>query len=82
MSDRREHVPFDAHFFEKKAAEGQTYSSKAAFRHIYTTNHWAGAESVSGEGAARRQTRHLEAALPALLAALEGECATCLDGYI
>lgn len=62
--DRRSLVPFDARHFEKI---GGAASRDERFREIFRRNHWAGAESVSGEGAGREQTRGIEEALPAIL---------------
>jgi hypothetical protein len=66
MNRRRERVPFDPYFFEKLGSEAGP-TAEARFRLIYQTNHWAGAESVSGEGSGSRQTRILEEELPRLL---------------
>jgi hypothetical protein len=63
---RRTAVPFDAFYFENLAAAGRSYSSEAAFRHIYETNHWAG-EMRSGEGASAPQTAALLRELPKLI---------------
>lgn len=67
MNNRRDKVPFDARFFEKRSREEGAPSRREAFRYILEHNHWSGAESVSGEGASRRQTRIIEARLPQLL---------------
>ena len=71
MSDRKHTVPFDPHYFERRAKRGIRYSASDAFRHIYQTNLWAGPESPSGLGAGRRQTETVRAALSGLLAELE-----------
>jgi hypothetical protein len=64
---RRSAVPFDPQYFEELAREGNTFSSAAAFRDIYSRNHWAGSVSRSGAGASPDQTTELRTALPALL---------------
>ena len=71
MTDRRENVPFDPRYFEKRSGEGGTLSAEGTFRHIYRKNHWSGEESVSGEGSSPAQTRQLRQALPALMEELE-----------
>lgn len=71
MSDRRDRVPFDPHHFERLSASGVQYSATEVFERIYQSNHWASADSVSGEGATARQTAELERALPLLLRALD-----------
>ena len=67
MGNRREKVPFDPYHFEKRAREGHTYSSVDTFRQIYSSNHWGGAASISGEGASSDQTQHLQTELSRLL---------------
>ena len=71
MNKRRDNVPFDPYYFEKRASEGITFSLGDTFRHIYETNHWRGTDSVSGEGATRNQVQQIEAELPTLLEALQ-----------
>ena len=70
MSQRRDDVPFDPYHFEGLKQRGKKLSTEETFQRIYETNHWQGADSVSGAGASRRQTEHLETALPRLLASL------------
>lgn len=67
MRNRREHVPFDSHFFEKQKQDGRSFSTQEVFRMIFQTNHWSGRESVSGEGAAIDQTHVVRNELPGLL---------------
>jgi len=64
-------VPFDPYYFERLARQGMNYSPREAFDYIYRKRHWAGNESVSGEGASQDQTAQLRAALPELLQELE-----------
>ncbi|MDP7049702.1 MAG: class I SAM-dependent methyltransferase [Verrucomicrobiota bacterium] len=45
-------------------------SAEERFRHIYETNHWNDAESVSGPGSTLEETEPIRRALPALLAEL------------
>ncbi|MDF5720131.1 MAG: class I SAM-dependent methyltransferase [Rhizonema sp. PD37] len=71
MNKRRDNVPFDPYYFEKLASEGIIFLLADTFSHIFQTNHWCGSDSVSGEGAARRQTQQIEAELPALLKTLQ-----------
>ncbi|MCA1990538.1 MAG: hypothetical protein LDL41_00605 [Coleofasciculus sp. S288] len=71
MNKRRDNVPFDPYYFEKRASKGITFSLGDTFRHIYETNHWRGTDSVSGEGASRNQVQQLEVELPTLLEALQ-----------
>lgn len=73
MAKRRDHVPFDPRFFEKQDPQERASSAAETFRHIYLTRHWGAADSVSGEGAGRAQTRILEVLLPPLLHALDVE---------
>ena len=40
------------------------------FKHIYETNHWDEAESVSGPGSTLEETKPIRRELPALLAEL------------
>jgi hypothetical protein len=71
MSNRRENVPFDPHYFEKKKDEFASMTE--VFRHIHQTNLWNGPDSVSGAGASREQILVLESRLPALLRELSAE---------
>ncbi len=73
MDERRKNVPFDPFHFERRAHRGEAVSIDETFRQIYDGNHWRSAESVSGEGAERAQTRQVETALPALLTDLNVE---------
>jgi hypothetical protein len=73
MNKRRGNVPFDPYYFEKQANEGRTYSTIDTFRQIYSSNHWGGAESPSGQGASSDQTWQLRLQLPALLEQLKVE---------
>jgi hypothetical protein len=77
MSSRRGHVPFDPRHFEKEADRGAVFSRQDTFRRIYRANHWAGKDSVSGEGSGRSQTQQIERDLPLLL--LELNVRTLLD---
>ncbi|MBW4507351.1 MAG: hypothetical protein KME64_12665 [Scytonematopsis contorta HA4267-MV1] len=71
MNNRRDNVPFDPYFFEKKASEGVNFSLDETFRYIYQTNLWSGSDSVSGAGASRIQTQRIETELPELLKKLQ-----------
>lgn len=71
MNKRRNNVPFDPYYFEKRASNGITFSLSDTFRQIYQSNHWRGTDSVSGEGASRNQVQQIEAELPRLLEALQ-----------
>jgi len=77
MTIRRNQVPFDPYYFERLARQGMSYSPREAFDYIYRNRHWAGKESVSGEGASQDQTAQLRAVLPRLLR--EFETHTLLD---
>ena len=52
-------------------------TAEERFRHIYETNHWNDAESVSGPGSTLEETEPIRRALPAMLAELGA--ATLLD---
>ncbi len=78
MSSRRDNVPFDPYYFEKRARVRGQLTIEDTFRHIHRKNHWGGAESVSGEGASRQQAQALETALPVLLKQLDVD--VLLDG--
>ena len=71
MTTRRDRVPFDAYYFERRARQGVMYSAHEAFEYIYRTRHWAGSEAASGEGAGQEQTAELRVSLPALLRELQ-----------
>jgi len=71
MTTRRDQVPFDPYYFERLARQGMSYSPREAFDYIYRNRHWAGKESVSGEGASQDQTAQLRAVLPRRLRELE-----------
>ena len=71
MTTRRDQVPFDPYYFERLARRGMNYSPREAFDYIYRNRHWAGKESVSGEGASQDQTAQFRAILPRLLRELE-----------
>ena len=45
-------------------------TAEEQFRHIYETNHWNDAESVSGPGSTLEETEPIRRALPAMLAEL------------
>jgi hypothetical protein len=76
MTPRRDRVPFDSRYFEKRAPSG-TLQPADVFRDIYRRHHWAGSESASGAGAGADQTARLRRTLPPLLAELG--VATMLD---
>jgi hypothetical protein len=67
LTTRRDAVPFDPYHFERLAREGVKHSARQAFDYIYRSHHWAGKESVSGEGASQDQIAHLQMVLPELL---------------
>ncbi|MEH1798164.1 MAG: class I SAM-dependent methyltransferase [Nostoc sp.] len=73
MNKRRDNVPFDPYYFEKLTYLGVNLLPDDTFRQIFQTNHWRGANSISGEGASRRQTQQIEAQLLALLKTLQVE---------
>lgn len=70
MTNRRERVPFDPHYFEKLKRDGTRLSSEETFQLIHERNLWNGPDSVSGAGASRSQTDSLQVELPLLLKAL------------
>ena len=76
MTSRRDHVPFDSRYYEKRAASGAREPADV-FRDIYRRHHWVGSESASGAGASADQTSEIRRMLPALLAELG--VATMLD---
>jgi hypothetical protein len=76
MTSRRDRVPFDSRYYEKRAPS-DTREAVHVFRDIYRRHHWAGSESASGAGASAGQTAEIRRALPALLAELG--VATMLD---
>jgi SAM-dependent methyltransferase len=69
MTSRRDRVPFDSRYFEKRSRAGALEPADV-FRDVYRRHHWAGSESPSGAGAGEDQTARLRGALPALLAEL------------
>jgi len=71
LTTRRDRVPFDAYYFERRARHGVTYTPQEAFDYIYRTRHWSGSEAASGEGAGWEQTAELRVALPAILRELQ-----------
>lgn len=71
MNNRRNNVPFDPYFFEKKVSDGINLPVDETFRYIYQTNLWCGSDSVSGAGASRNQTIIIETELPILLKKLQ-----------
>ncbi|MDR8392902.1 class I SAM-dependent methyltransferase [Aliifodinibius sp. S!AR15-10] len=66
MEDRRQWVSFDPRHFEKEKRD-KDQDIRSTFQEIYLRNHWAGEESISGEGAGSNQTKTLRAELPKLL---------------
>jgi SAM-dependent methyltransferase len=69
MTSRRDRVPFDSRYYEKRTPSG-TRETADVFRDIYRRHHWAGSESASGAGASADQTAEIRRSLPALLAEL------------
>ncbi len=67
MAKKRYPVPFDVNHFRKKAERGERYSEAEAFEYIYRANHWAGKDSVSGEGSDPRQTAEIGKELIAIV---------------
>lgn len=59
MARERSPLPFDVNHFRKKAERGERYSTAEAFEYIYSANHWAGKDSVSGEGSDLLQTAEI-----------------------
>jgi hypothetical protein len=60
-------IPFDPNYFEDLSKRGVTKEIKDVFTFIYETNHWQGAESVSGAGSDIAQTTAIARALPSFL---------------
>lgn len=77
MTSRRDAVPFDSRYFEKRASSGEVASVEATFRDIHRRNHWAATASPSGLGAGSEQTTLLRKTLPGFLRRLGVE--TLLD---
>jgi hypothetical protein len=84
--DRRDHVSFDARFFEKWAQKQGVVQRpesdvpetvEAVFEYIHHNNHWGATDSVSGPGSGAEQTLQLVQAIPELLRELSVE--TLLD---
>lgn len=71
MADRRDNVPFDSRYFEKKEQQKKFSDIRSRFIEIFEQNHWAGKESISGEGSGSAQTQKLKTKLPPLLEALQ-----------
>jgi len=67
MTWRRDRVPFDPRYYEKRAGPGPGPEPAQVFRDIHRRRHWSGGESVSGAGANPDQTAILRHALPELL---------------
>jgi hypothetical protein len=59
-------VPVRRHYVEW-SYEASTRSRERLFTNIYRSNHWGGADSVSGGGSDLEQTSALRAALPGVL---------------
>lgn len=70
MSERRDHVPFDPYFFERRRREGLSLSREETFRLIREKGLWKGSESVSGAGSGQEQTHQLKIELPRLVTRL------------
>jgi SAM-dependent methyltransferase len=70
MGSRRDQVPFDARYYEKRASADAAPPAAAVFRDIYRRHHWSGSASPSGAGAAPDQTAELRRSLPPLLGEL------------
>jgi hypothetical protein len=68
--NRRTAVPFDPYYFHREAQTGRRYSTTAAFRHIYASNHWA-ASARSGGGASFDQAAAVLRQLEALIEQLD-----------
>jgi hypothetical protein len=62
-----EGVPFDPNYFEDLSKKGVNKEIKEVFTYIYESNHWQGAESVSGAGSDEVQTAVIAEALPSVL---------------
>lgn len=60
-------LPFDTTHFEKQKQQGKLFSIKETFEQIHQTNHWSGAQSVSGQGSEPNQTAFISSQLPLLL---------------
>jgi hypothetical protein len=75
--ERRDQVPFDARYFEKRASQGKSTSADEVFRDIYLRRHWGANASPSGAGTSDNQTRTIRLAIPSLVAELG--CRTVLD---
>ena len=69
--NRRDRVSFDPRYFEKRSGRDEDRDLQATFSEIYRRDHWAGRESVSGEGSDSKQTVELKTELPPLLEQLE-----------
>ncbi len=60
---KRSPLTFDTKHFSQMAERGMNLSVEDTFKEIYTSNHWANAESVSGEGSGSEQTVLLRSGL-------------------
>jgi hypothetical protein len=71
VSRERSPVPFDVEYFRKKAEQGERFTTAEVFARIYEANHWAGKDSVSGEGSGLVQTAGIRTELSRIVKELD-----------
>jgi hypothetical protein len=64
---KRAKLPFDTDHFRKVKEQGTALSTEKTFREIFESNHWAGSDSISGQGSDDRQTAEISQRIPELL---------------
>lgn len=67
---KRSELPFDTSRFMKLKQQGKELSTEETFEEIFINNHWAGDDSVSGQGSDKMQTIEVSRRLPELVNAL------------
>ncbi len=67
MPRKRAPLPFDTEYFKKQSQKGERKPIDETFNSIYQTNHWGGADSVSGNGSGQSQTDEIRKQLPLLM---------------
>lgn len=64
---KRARLPFDTDHFKKVKDQGTILSTEKTFREIFERNHWAGNDSISGQGSDDRQTSEISLRIPELV---------------
>jgi len=64
---KRAPLPFDIKHFEKLKKSGRGLTTEEIFKEIYSSNHWQGEASLSGQGSGVDQTREISIQIPKLI---------------